>query len=362
MTVPPASTGTPAPTGSPAATHHEVVVIGGGPAGLAGATALARARRSVLLVDAGAPRNAPAGGVHNYLGHEGTPPGQLLAIGRKEVTGYGGRIVEGTVTRLERLTGGAVEGTTTDGEAADAEPVGPRFRVGLGDGTTVTADRLLITTGLIDELPDVPGVAEGWGHDVLHCPYCHGWEVRDRAIGILSTGPMGVHQALMWRQWSEDVTLFVHTGPEPDEEEYEQLAARGVAVVDGRVTELRIERGRLRGVVLEDGHVIGREAVIVAPRFTARGGLLADLGITPVDQEVEGHVIGSHITADPTGATEVPGVWVAGNVGVLTEQVIGSAAAGMRAGSMINADLIKEETRRAVAARRRSARETAPVS
>ena len=135
---------------------YDVVVVGGGAAGLAGALALSRARRSVLVIDAGAPRNAPAGHIHNYLGREGTPPGELLAIGREEVAGYGGEIVTGTVTSADKVGDG-------------------QFRVTLADGATVRARRLLVTTGLVDVLPDVPGVAERWGRDVLHCPYCHGW-------------------------------------------------------------------------------------------------------------------------------------------------------------------------------------------
>lgn len=317
--------------------RYDVVVIGGGAAGLSGAVSLARARRSVLVVDAGRPRNAPASHVHSYLGREGTPPSELLAAGRDEVTGYGGEIVEGTVVAVERLSGG--EG----------------FRVVREDGAAVVARRLLVATGLVDELPSVPGVVERWGREVLHCPFCHGWEVATRPIGILATGPLAVHQALLWRQWSADITFFVHAGPEPTEEEYEQLAARGVAVVDGEVAGLEVTDDRLTGVRLAGGRVIACEAVVVQPRFTARAGALATLGLTAVEQEMGGQVIGTYIAADPTGATEVPGVWAAGNVADLKGQVIGAANAGMRAAAAINTDLIAEETRRAVAARRRAA-------
>ncbi|MFE5961996.1 MULTISPECIES: NAD(P)/FAD-dependent oxidoreductase [Streptomyces] len=318
--------------------RYDVVIVGGGAAGLSGALALGRARRSVLVIDAGEPRNAPASHVHNYLGRESTPPGELLAIGRGEAAGYGAEIVEGRVASAERLP-----------ESADGEQ---GFRVVTEDGRSVEARRLLVTTGLVDELPPVPGLAARWGREVLHCPYCHGHEVADRPIGVLATGPLAVHQALMWRQWSDDVTLFLHTGPEPTEEEYEQLAARDVAVVDGEVTGLEVADDRFTGVTLASGRVVPREALVVQARFVARSAVLESLGLKPVAQEMGGAVIGSYIPTDPTGATEVPGVWAAGNVTRLTEQVIGAAAAGLMAGGAVNGDLITEDTRLAVAARR----------
>jgi thioredoxin reductase len=314
--------------------QYDVVVVGGGAAGLSGALALSRARRSVLVVDDGAPRNARAGHVHNYLGREGATPAELVATGRAEVAGYGGQFVDGRVTGAER--------------------VGDGFRVVLDDGRSVRARRLLVTTGLVDELPDVPGVAELFGSDVLHCPYCHGWEVRDKPIGVLG-GPMAVHQALMWRQWSADVTLFQHTGPEPTDEEREQLAARGIAVVTGVVEALEVTGGRLTGVRLAGGDAVPREALVVAPRFTARAQVLTALGLETVPQEMNGHVVGSYVPSDPTGATAVPGVWVAGNVADLRAQVISSAAAGLNTAAMLNADLIADDVRRAVAARRLTA-------
>ncbi|MFE9046784.1 MULTISPECIES: NAD(P)/FAD-dependent oxidoreductase [Streptomyces] len=318
--------------------RYDVVIVGGGAAGLSGALALGRARRSVLVIDAGEPRNAPASHVHNYLGRESTPPGELLAIGRGEAAGYGAVIVEGRVASAERLP-----------ESGEGEQ---GFRVVTEDGRSVEARRLLVTTGLVDELPPVPGLAARWGREVLHCPYCHGHEVADRPIGVLATGPLAVHQALMWRQWSDDVTLFLHTGPEPTEEEYEQLAARGVAVVDGEVTGLEVTDDRFTGVRLVSGRVVPREALVVQARFVARSAVLESLGLKPVAQEMGGVVIGSYIPTDPTGATEVPGVWAAGNVTRLTEQVIGAAAAGLMAGGAVNGDLITEDTRLAVAARR----------
>jgi thioredoxin reductase len=313
---------------------YDVVVVGGGPAGLSGALTLSRARRSVLVVDSGAPRNAPAGHVHNYLGREGTPPAELLATGRAEVASYGGAFRSGEVLAAEAAAGG--------------------FVVRLADGGAVRARRLLVTTGLVDELPAVPGVRELWGSDVLHCPYCHGWEVRDRAVGVLATSAMGVHQALMWRQWSDDVTLFLHTGPQPTDEQWEELAARDVGVVAGEVVELETSGDRLSGLRLADGHVIAREAVVVAPRFNARSAVLASLGLDAQPVLMGSHVMGSAVPADGNGVTAVPGVWVAGNVTDLTAQVIGSASGGLKAGAMINADLITEDTRQAVERRRRA--------
>lgn len=311
---------------------YDVVVVGGGAAGLSGALALSRARRSVLVIDSGEPRNAPSDGVHVYLGREGTPPAELMADGRAEIRRYGAQLRTGRVVSAER-----------DGTG---------FRLTLADASVVRARRLLVTSGLVDELPDVPGLAELWGKDVLHCPYCHGWEVRDRRIGVLATGPLAVHQALLWRQWSDDVTLFLHTAPEPDDESYEQLAARGVAVVDGKVDELVAAEGRLTGVRLASGEEFGVSALAVATRMSARADWLAPLGLDLADQAVQGTVVGRHIPTDPTGRTDVPGVWAAGNVAEVSAQVIVSAAAGVRAGAAINADLVTEDTRQAVAARR----------
>lgn len=307
---------------------YDVVVVGGGAAGLGGAVALARARRSVLVVDAGHPRNAPAGHVHNYLTRDGTPPADLLAAGRDEVTRYGGQVVAGRVEAVKADDGG--------------------FLVALDGGDTTRARRLLVTTGLVDELPDVPGVAQRWGRDVLHCPYCHGWEVRDRRIGVLATGPLAVHQAHLWRQWSPHVLLLLHGTPPPGTEEAERLAARGIAVVGGQVAGLQVAGDALTGVRLASGEVVALDAVVVAPRMSARGGVLDSLGLAPVDVLIDGHVAGSQIPAGPTGATAVAGVWVAGNVADVRAQVISAAAAGLDAGAAINADLIAEDTRTAV--------------
>lgn len=308
---------------------YDVVVIGGGAAGLSGALMLARARRSVVVIDAGAPRNAPAPGVHGLLARDGIPPAELVERGRAEVRGYGGQVVSGEVATVAREDTG--------------------FQVTLTDGRSVRALRLLLATGLVDELPDVPGLRSRWGRDVVHCPYCHGWEIRDQAIGVLGSGPMSVHQTSLFRQWSDDVTFFPHTLPVPTGEEAEQLAARGIRVVAGEVASLEIVEDRLVGVRMRDGTVVKREALAVAPRMVARTGFLAALGLRPVEHPSGA---GEHIPADAIGRTDVPGVWVAGNVTDLSAQVGAAAAAGATAAAHINADLIAEETRQAVAATR----------
>lgn len=312
----------------------DVVVVGGGAAGLGGALSLGRARRRVLVVDAGDPRNAPAGHVHNYLGREGTPPADLLAIGRDEVATYGVEVRQARANAAIRAEAG--------------------FEVALDDGTTVHARRLLVTTGLTDVLPDIPGLAERFGRDVLHCPYCHGWEARDRAVGIVASNAFAVHGALLWGQWTDDVTLFLNGRPALADDERDKLEARGVTIVEDPVAEVVVADDRVVGVRLQSGDVVARDVLIAAPRFVANSELLGSLGLEPAAQEMNGEVFGYAVPAiDPSGRTSVPGVWVAGNVTDLSAQVISAAAAGLKAAAMINMDLIEEETAAAVAAYRR---------
>jgi thioredoxin reductase len=325
---------------------YDVVIIGGGAAGLSAAVALGRARRSVAVVDGGQPRNAPAAGVHNYLTRDGLSPLELVRLGQDEARSYGARVVPGEVIDTRR---------TPDG-----------FTVSLADGATVSGRRLLIATGLVDELPDVPGLAERWGKDVLHCPYCHGWEVRDHRIGILGTGPMSVHQALLFRQWSSNITLFLHgnmldpTGTVsdtlgPTETEWEQLAARGIRVVIGPVAGLDVRDDALAGVRLASGRVFPVQALVVAPTFTARTAFLGGLLLRAVPHPLG---VGSYLDSDESGhlvqdGDVIPGVWAAGNSTNLMAQVVVSAAAGLSVAAGINADLLAEDTAVAVAEYRR---------
>lgn len=309
--------------------RYDVVVIGGGAAGLNGALMLGRARRSVAVIDAGVPRNAPAEGVHGLLGREGMAPSELLERGRAEVRQYGGHVASGTVSGAKRSEDG--------------------FTVSVGDGREVAARRLLVTTGLVDLLPEIEGLRERWGKDVVHCPYCHGWEVRDRPIGVVATGPMSVHGALLFRQWTADLVLFTHDQPRPTDEEVEKLEARGIRIVDGVIERVEVEGDRIAGVRLASGELVERAVLAAGSRMEARTGLLEDLGLTPVEHPSG---MGVHLSVDAMGRTEVEGVWAAGNVTDLSAQVGGAAAAGAMAGAQINADLVNEETAAAVAAYR----------
>ncbi|GAB3685639.1 NAD(P)/FAD-dependent oxidoreductase [Angustibacter aerolatus] len=313
------------------------MVVGGGAAGLSAAVALSRARRRVLVVDGGQPRNAPAAGVHNFLTREGVSPRELVALGRDEVTRYGGEVVLGDVTGAEQLSDNGS---------------GPSFAIATDGRAPVIARRLVVATGLVDELPDVPGLRERWGRDVVHCPYCHGYEVRDEPVGVIGTTVMSVHQALMWRQWCEDVVLFVHTSDEPTDEQLEQLAARGVAVVRGEVTGLRVEDDAITGIRLADGDVVTRRAVVVGAPVHPRAGVLESLGVHPVELEVRGVRMGTRIEADPMGQTAVRGVYVAGNVTEPMAQVVGAAAQGLMVAAAVNADLIEADVAHAVEERR----------
>ena len=291
---------------------YDVVVIGGGAAGLSAALVLGRARRRVAVIDAGSPRNAPAAHMHGFLSRDGMPPSELLAAGRTEVAGYGVELLHDHVLGIEL-----------------------GFTVRRAGGPDLTARRILVATGVGDQLPDIPGVRERWGRDLLHCPYCHGWEVRDQPLGVLGTLPGSVQHALLVRQWSDDVTFFAHTYDLTVDEE-RRLQARGVRVERSTVTRLIVENDQLRGVELNDGRVVPRTAVFVRPGNTPHDdGLLSGLGCERNDA---GFVI-----VDATGRTSVPGVWAAGNVVDPRAQVITAAGAGSAAAIAMNADLVHED-------------------
>jgi thioredoxin reductase len=298
---------------------YDVVVVGGGAAGLSAALVLVRARRSVVLVDAGMPRNATAAQMHGFLSRDGIPPHDLVALGRSEVSGYGGVLIDDTVIGVEL-----------------------GFQVRLINGSPLSARRVLVATGLRDQLPDVGGVAERWGRDLLHCPYCHGYEVRDQPLGVLGGMPDAVQQALLVRQWSPDVTLFPHTYALTAEQR-EQLTARGIRIVEGTVTRLVVDNDRLRGVEL-GSTVISCTAVFVRPRFVPNSDLLTGLGCE-VDEN-------GWVVRDPTGRTTVAGVWVAGNAADSRAHVITAAGEGSAAAIALNADLVDEDVKFAIADRR----------
>ncbi|MBF6467265.1 NAD(P)/FAD-dependent oxidoreductase [Nocardia beijingensis] len=298
---------------------YDVVIVGGGAAGLSGALVLARARRRVAVVRGGAPRNAPAEHMHGFLSRDGMPPAELLASGAAEAVSYGAEMIDDVVVGAERT-----------GEADHT--------LRLGGGEALRARRVLVATGLRDELPELPGVRERWGREVLHCPYCHGYEVRDQPIGVLGGPEPGalaraVHLALLLPQWSDDVVFFANTMTLSDDDRA-HLDARGVRLLEGRVARFVVD-DRLRGVELADGRAIPRAAMFVAPTFRANDEVLVALGCA--------FDAGGWVAADATGRTSVPGVWAAGNVSNPAAQVISAAGAGSAAAIAINGDLVAAE-------------------
>jgi thioredoxin reductase len=277
---------------------------------------LGRARRRVAVIDAGEPRNAPADHMQGFLSRDGMPPADLLATARAEILGYGVEIID---DRVVEITGD--------------------FTLGLAGSRSVTARRLLLATGAVDQLPEIPGARERWGRDFLHCPYCHGWEVRDQPIGVIGTGPDSVDHAHLLRQWSHDVMFFTHAYPVTATER-EVLEVRGIQVIDGQIAELSIVDDRLDGVQLTDGGSIPRAALFVRPAPSVRDrSLIASLGVE-VDESGLAKV-------DTTGRTTASGVWAAGNASNPRAQVITAAGEGSAAAIDINNDLVEEDVRQA---------------
>lgn len=287
--------------------RYDTIVVGGGSAGLSAAQALARARRQVLVVDAGQPRNRFAAAVHNVLGHDGKTPAQLLAAGREELARY-------------------PTASIFHGEARTAVADSEGFSLTLVDGRGVSARTLVLATGVGDVLPPLEGLQARWGRSVLHCPYCHGFEIGGRAIGVFVGEAMGLHRTLMLPDWGP-TTCFLQDGFEPDAEDARRLAARGVTLERTPVAALLGEAPSLEGVRLVDGREIAVHALFVGSRIEPVGPLATALGCT-----FDAGPQGPHLRVDAMQQTSVPGVFAAGDLARPMHSVPLAVASGLLAG------------------------------
>lgn len=301
---------------------RDVVVVGGGPAGLSAALMLGRARRRVLVIDSGQPRNRFASHMHGVLGNEGVPPSDLIARGRAEAASYGVEFLEGAVETVR--------------------PIGRGVVVVTDDSAEIPARALIVASGMTDVLPDIPGLAEHWGTKVLHCPYCHGWEVRDRRIGVLTTSPLGIHHAELLRQWTDDLTVFTAGLGGLSEAAERRLLAREITLVPGEVREVAEGSGAL--VVRTDDEAVELDAIFTMGTPHTHEGFLEQLRL--VRDETP---FGSYLAVDQTGRTSDGRVWAVGNVVNPMLNVPMSIGAGAQVGGAVNGALVTEDFDSAVA-------------
>ena len=303
--------------------RYDAVVVGAGSAGLSAALVLGRSRRRVLVLDGGEPRNASSSGVHYFLTRDGTPPDELLRIGREQLKPYSGVDV-----RRARAMGAA----GSDGD----------FLVTLEDGSTVGTRKILLATGVHDDLPERPGFREFWGRGIYHCPYCHGWEVRDRPLAVLDSGEDAAERAALIRNWSRDLILLTDGPAKLDDGAREKLGDLGIPINETPISRLEGDRtsGILHRVVFEDGSEVSREGLFYAPPQRQRSDLAEGLGC---EFETTGP-LPTLLKNDPmTKETTVPGVHVAGDAGTMLQGAIMAAASGATAAAFINHSLITEE-------------------
>jgi thioredoxin reductase len=291
----------------------DCIVVGAGAAGLSGALVLGRARRRTLVVDAGGQSNRAAPGIGGLLGHDGRPPAELYAAARRELAIY----------PTVELRSGQVVG----GERHDAG-----FALELADGSHELARRVLLATGMDYRFPELPGIAERFGRSVFHCPFCHGWEVRDQPLGVLDRGAPGVQRALLLRFWSDDVTLLADGSAELDADDAERLRAADVTVDERRVSGLRGPDVTLTAVAFADGGERSCRGLLVPITMHRRSTLAEQLGAAAVSREP---MVVDAVEVDPTFHTGVPGLFAAGDVSSQMPSVANAIAAGSTAAAMI---------------------------
>ncbi|GAA1797345.1 NAD(P)/FAD-dependent oxidoreductase [Leucobacter iarius] len=319
----------------------ETIIVGGGAAGLSAAQSLGRARRGVLVLDTGRPRNRFADRMHNVLGHDGIAPGELLEIGRREAAGYG--------VRIEAVGVRAVREPRPD-EAADGAggPDRPgagetRLVVELEDGRSIGTRAVILASGVTDVLPEIPGLAGQWGRGAAHCPYCHGWEVRGERIAVLGTSPMSLHQVQLLRQWTDELTVFTAGIGELADATRAELLARNIRLVDRPVAEVvGDEDGVLRSVRTDDGRMHLIDALFTFGAIRPNDDAIAALGLARTEAP-----FGSFLAVDPLGRTSHPRIWAVGNVVNPSAAVPLAVSSGSMAGGGVNLALAEADFARA---------------
>lgn len=295
---------------------HDVIVIGGGPAGLSAALILGRCRRRVLLCDSGRYRNAATQSMHGFLTRDGIHPAELRQIAREQLKPYPIEILDIAV--------------------ADARKDGDVFEVTLVSGERVRGRKILLATGLVDELPELPGLNDFYGTSVFHCPYCDAWEVRDEPLGVFSDGGEGLKLATTVRMWSDDVILFTNGPVKLEKEDEDTLHRLGISLCQGRVERLEGKDGVLERVVLADGSSVPRRAMFMKTKQKQQSDLAERLRV-PVSQENGIEKGGKY------EETYVKGVFVAGDASRDLLMAIVAAAEGAQAAFGINCELQKED-------------------
>jgi thioredoxin reductase len=305
-------------------TIFECAVVGGGAAGLSAALVLGRARRRTLVVDAGDQSNLPAHGIGGLLGHDGRPPAEFYAAAHRELAAY-------PSVELRR-------GTVVAGERDD-----DGFSLTLSDGGHVGARRVLLATGMDYRPPELAGIAERWGHSVFHCPFCHGWEVRDRPLAVLDDGETGVHRATLLRVWSDRVTLLTN-GPSPlAPQDADRLRAGGITIDERPIARLRGPGAELEAVVFADGTELACEGLLAPVTLHQRSALAEQLGAATAPT---GPLTSEAIVVDGQFATDAPGVAAAGDVTGRMPSVANAIAAGSTAAAMIVGAIAEEALER----------------
>lgn len=328
--------------------QFDVVIVGGSYAGLQAALTLGRACRSVLLVDDAHPRNQSAQHVHNFLGNPSPSPDELSAVARGMLGEYDVQLTRDRVAEVMAMgTATAAASATASGSASvsasafGSASTNATWRVTGESGTSWTARAVVLATGLRDELPDVPGVAELWGRDVVACPHCHGWEIRGEPLGLLNLRGLAakaVERAVLVSRWSRDVVLFTD-GDELTDQQHARLKAAGVSVVTDRVRRLASVDGDERnGVELElgNGTRVGRRAVFAVVKQHQQTDLAQRIGCAVAAD-------GLSVAAHAEGRTSVPGVWAAGTTAVPALLAIGAAAHGAAVALAIHSELTENE-------------------
>ncbi|WP_136926400.1 NAD(P)/FAD-dependent oxidoreductase [Polyangium aurulentum] len=300
--------------------RFDVLIVGGGPAGLAAGLVLGRCRRRVLLCDAGKPRNAPSRAMHGYLTRDGLPPSELRRIGREEVRRYGVELRDLEVVDARRVPGGG-------------------FEADLADGATIAARKLILATGMKDVLPEIAGFREFYGRGVYPCPYCDGWEMQDQPIGVFACGDQdkACRYALMMLRWSRDIVFFHHdNGAPPTGTTRELFSKHGITMCQRPIARLEGDDGRLARVVLEGGQVVPRRALFIKIGERPHSKLPERLGCDTTEEGVVGE-------ARFHGATDVDGLYVVGDASPRVQLVSVAAAEGAAAAVNLNMAMQMED-------------------